>query len=206
MQERARLTRGALLQAAAVEFDCFGYSGTSLSRISGAAEVTMGALTFHFHSKTALADAVRRQGVLATRPLLLPGAVAGPVELIESLIDLLQTDVEVRAAARLTREQPDAPHNWYAAWEQALRALAQQVGRVRPLPGQEEESVTALVQLGQSLVVGAEATRRGLVGSDPTHDQWPTGQLPDLMRRVLRCAFDGSRILQSVIDEASPGF
>src|SRR3989337_2793252 len=47
-QERAERTRQRLLQGAAAEFSLYGYGGTSLQRISKAAGVTMGALTFHF--------------------------------------------------------------------------------------------------------------------------------------------------------------
>ncbi|MGV9266406.1 TetR family transcriptional regulator [Kitasatospora sp. NPDC003701] len=66
-QERAQHTRRALLRAAAGEFDRHGYAGTSLSRVSRAAGVTMGALTFHFPTKASLADAVRADAVELTR-------------------------------------------------------------------------------------------------------------------------------------------
>ncbi|WP_329488591.1 TetR family transcriptional regulator [Kitasatospora sp. NBC_01246] len=74
-QERAQHTRRALLRAAAGEFDQHGYAGTSLSRVSRAAGVTMGALTFHFPTKASLADAVRADAVELTR-----AALGGPAE------------------------------------------------------------------------------------------------------------------------------
>ncbi|MDQ4011812.1 MAG: TetR/AcrR family transcriptional regulator [Actinomycetota bacterium] len=58
LQGRARVTRQALLIAAATRFAEGGYHGTSLSEVIGASKVTKGALYFHFASKQALADAV----------------------------------------------------------------------------------------------------------------------------------------------------
>ncbi|MGH3884822.1 MAG: TetR family transcriptional regulator, partial [Pseudonocardiaceae bacterium] len=57
-QSRARVTRRALLVAAAAQFAAVGYHGTSLSEVIAASKVTKGALYFHFASKQALADAV----------------------------------------------------------------------------------------------------------------------------------------------------
>lgn len=54
-QGRARLTRGAILAAAAEEFDRNGYTGTSVSAILQRAGITKGAFYFHFESKQALA-------------------------------------------------------------------------------------------------------------------------------------------------------
>ncbi|MDQ3761625.1 MAG: TetR/AcrR family transcriptional regulator [Actinomycetota bacterium] len=58
LQGRARITRQALLVAAATRFAEVGYHGTSLSEVIAASKVTKGALYFHFASKQALADAV----------------------------------------------------------------------------------------------------------------------------------------------------
>ncbi len=58
LQGRARVTRQALLVAAAARFAEVGYHGTSLSEVIAASKVTKGALYFHFVSKQALADAV----------------------------------------------------------------------------------------------------------------------------------------------------
>ncbi|MFF1902326.1 TetR family transcriptional regulator [Kitasatospora sp. NPDC058218] len=140
-QERAQHTRRALLRAAAGEFDRHGYAGTSLSRVSRAAGVTMGALTFHFPTKASLADAVRADAVELTRAAVgapaggvpaggggegcgVPGPGGGPGEvarLTDVLTRLLQEEPSVSAAARLAWEQPGAADNWYASWIPVLR-------------------------------------------------------------------------------------
>lgn len=77
-QERAERTRRAVLAAAAREFADHGFAGTSLSRICGAAGVTMGAVTFHFATKAELADAVQEWGVELTCAALRVGSGASP--------------------------------------------------------------------------------------------------------------------------------
>ncbi|MFB7751932.1 TetR family transcriptional regulator, partial [Streptomyces sp. NPDC056121] len=124
-QERAELTRRRLIEAAAAEFAAHGYAGTSLLGIVKSAGVTMGALTFHFSSKSALADAVQEAGAAATRAVLhgdeadpgLPGVLVDTLALAEAL----ETTPSIRAAARFTREGRDAESNWYAAWVPHLR-------------------------------------------------------------------------------------
>ncbi|MFF2659443.1 TetR family transcriptional regulator [Kitasatospora sp. NPDC058032] len=126
-QERAQQTHRALLHAAATEFDRHGYAGTSLARVSQTAGVTMGALTFHFPSKAALADAVRTEAAALTRAAV--ARASGPdgrrdtgvVELLDTLTRLLDEEPSVRAAARLTWEQPESAGNWHAGWSPDLR-------------------------------------------------------------------------------------
>ncbi|MDL5156601.1 TetR/AcrR family transcriptional regulator [Actinomycetospora termitidis] len=57
-RERTRRTRRRLLRAAADAFDARGYRGAALSDILAGADLTKGALYFHFSSKQALADAL----------------------------------------------------------------------------------------------------------------------------------------------------
>ncbi|MFJ9946594.1 TetR family transcriptional regulator [Kitasatospora sp. NPDC091207] len=158
-QERAQHTRRALLRAAAGEFDRHGYAGTSLSRVSRAAGVTMGALTFHFPTKASLADAVRADAITLTRAAVGtaaggegggtpgegtpardgPDGPGGPdgtgevARLTDVLTRLLQDEPSVSAAARLAWEQPGSADNWYASWLPVLRGhLARQPSRVPP--------------------------------------------------------------------------
>lgn len=70
LQGRARLTRQALLVAAATRFAEVGYHGTSLSEVIAASKVTKGALYFHFASKQALADAVVAEMVVRWRVMV----------------------------------------------------------------------------------------------------------------------------------------
>ena len=56
-RERAVCTRANLVLAAARHFDQHGYDGTTLNSVCVDANVTLGAITFHFRSKAALASA-----------------------------------------------------------------------------------------------------------------------------------------------------
>jgi AcrR family transcriptional regulator len=57
-QERAIRTRRAILEAAGAVFDEHGYAATTIAMVLERAEVTKGALYFHFPSKESLAQAV----------------------------------------------------------------------------------------------------------------------------------------------------
>lgn len=124
-QERAEQTRQRLIEAASAEFAERGYDGTSLHGITRTAGVTMGALTFHFPSKSALARAVQEVGVAATREILqtttpAPG-LQGVLDGVLALATALRSMQSVRAAARLTREGHAADQGWYDSWAPGLR-------------------------------------------------------------------------------------
>ena len=57
-QERARRTRAAIVEAAAIEFAKRGYSAASVNAILENSHATKGAMYFHFESKEELARAV----------------------------------------------------------------------------------------------------------------------------------------------------
>ncbi|WP_369173217.1 ScbR family autoregulator-binding transcription factor [Streptomyces sp. R28] len=57
-QERAIRTRKVILEAAGAVFDEHGYTATTITMVLERAEVTKGALYFHFPSKESLAQAV----------------------------------------------------------------------------------------------------------------------------------------------------
>lgn len=57
-KEDALKTRHRILNAAAAIFDRHGMDGTTLSAVAGAADVTRGAVYWHFRDKQALFDAV----------------------------------------------------------------------------------------------------------------------------------------------------
>lgn len=160
-QTRAQRTRQALIAAAAIEFDRHGYSGTSLSAVHGACGVTMGALTFHFPAKADLASAVCREAEAVTRAAL-PGPEPAPTvrsvaELTLVVADLLECEVTVRAAARLSQERmPSA--QWHGVWRAALRDLVPLLHRTAtpgawPQPGELE-------LMAVYLTAGAEAALR----------------------------------------------
>ncbi|MEU7643560.1 TetR/AcrR family transcriptional regulator [Streptomyces huasconensis] len=127
IQGRAVRTRDALVRAAAAEFDEAGYEGARLSRISELADVSMGALTFHFPAKAALADAVQEEGLAITEALverLSKGCAPGldaVIALSVGLVRLLEEDPVVRSSVRLAGERPGGAGRWVDIWLPAVR-------------------------------------------------------------------------------------
>ncbi|MFF4557787.1 TetR family transcriptional regulator [Streptomyces sp. NPDC001422] len=68
-QERAVRTREALIEAAADLFDRDGQEVTSLAAVTAKAQVSAGALYFHFATKADLADAVTRAALARLRQI-----------------------------------------------------------------------------------------------------------------------------------------
>ncbi|MFJ4779016.1 TetR family transcriptional regulator [Streptomyces sp. NPDC088762] len=136
------LTRNHLIAVAGVEFDRNGYDGTSFSRLSRTAGVSIGALTFHFSTKAELASVVEESGRSATRAVVENVTARGGgtaldtvCALVLALGRLIETDAVVRAAARLTQERAGAGPEWCGSWLPEVRALlgqAAEQGLLRP--------------------------------------------------------------------------
>jgi AcrR family transcriptional regulator len=181
MQERAARTRQVLVGAAAREFDRHGYAGSSLARISRSAGISMGALTFHFPCKEELAAEVRTQGHAATQAVVAQLAerreapVQSVVSLTLALAGLLEQETVVRAAARLTREQPGDGPDWVSAWAPVIQERLR-LSRHR----------ATLAALAGHLVTGVEAdARRQAAGADPAVGRSAV-QLARIWELVLR--------------------
>lgn len=147
-QTRAEQTRRRVIRAGATEFAKRGYEGTALTRITSSAGVTMGALTFHFSTKKALADAVCAQGCEVTRATVsralggTPSSLQAIVDITHLLVLLLQDDATVRAASRLGEQ---ASEHWYSSWVPSVHALsARAAERGELLPRVDPVSVTVL--------------------------------------------------------------
>ncbi|MFJ5266237.1 TetR family transcriptional regulator [Streptomyces sp. NPDC088387] len=173
-QERAEQTRQRLIEAAAAEFAERGYAGTSLHGIVRSAGVTMGALTFHFRSKSAVADAVHEAGVAATRALVHDPAPArglqGVLDTVLALADALRTTQSIRAAARLTREGHTTGPGWYDSWAPGLRtALERSWSGERPdgLTPSTAGSLLFHVLLGVEAAAAAPDAVRTVTGDGP---------------------------------------
>ncbi|MFE1444598.1 ScbR family autoregulator-binding transcription factor [Streptomyces sp. NPDC058739] len=145
-QERAERTRELVVRAAAVCFDTTGFAATSLSEIVEMAEVSKGALYFHFSSKEKLAEAVIAQLGTDWREILRAARTPdGPP--LQSLIDMthalarrMHQDVVFRAGLRLCddRRRPGetAPVSPYLTWRRTVGlALARSRRRGELLPG-----------------------------------------------------------------------
>ncbi|MFD7295364.1 ScbR family autoregulator-binding transcription factor [Streptomyces sp. NPDC059897] len=124
MQERAIRTRQAILSAAAVVFEERGYQAATINEILTAADVTKGALYFHFQSKEHLA-----QGVLSAQDsdAYVPRACQ-----VQQLVDMgmlhahrLQTDPIVRAGVRLSLDQQALGLDRSGAFERWAESITQ---------------------------------------------------------------------------------
>src|SRR5256885_15332559 len=113
-QRRARVTREAILSAAAEEFDRVGYAAAPLSAILRRGGVTKGAFYFHFASKEALATALvrRMQTVWPATHRRWRDRGLDPlrtlVGFVDEIVQRISTDVVVRAAIRLAEEPESA--------------------------------------------------------------------------------------------------
>ncbi|MFD3330287.1 ScbR family autoregulator-binding transcription factor [Streptomyces sp. NPDC058701] len=139
-QERAEITRRAILDGAAVAFDHSGFDGTSLSDVVRHAGVTKGALYFHFQSKEALARALMDEQFQVAEGV---DAIEDPglqtvIDLTHQMAHALRTNARVRAGIRLLVEfgsftDPDpTPYNsWIDTCHRCL-VPAQERGDVHP--------------------------------------------------------------------------
>ncbi|MEW1639567.1 ScbR family autoregulator-binding transcription factor [Streptomyces sp. NPDC093801] len=139
-QERAEITRQAILDGAAIAFDHAGFGGTSLSDVVKHAGVTKGALYFHFPSKQALARTLvdEQFQVSADVPAIEDPGLQTVIDLTHRMASGLRTNVRIRAGIRLVIEfgsftDPDpSPYN---AWIETCRSCltpAQERGDVVP--------------------------------------------------------------------------
>ncbi|MFF4583200.1 ScbR family autoregulator-binding transcription factor [Streptomyces sp. NPDC001389] len=139
-QERAEITRQAILDGAAIAFDHAGFGGTSLSDVVKHAGVTKGALYFHFPSKQALARTLvdEQFQVSADVPAIEDPGLQTVIDLTHQMASGLRTNVRIRAGIRLVIEfgsftDPDpSPYN---AWIETCRSCltpAQERGDVLP--------------------------------------------------------------------------
>lgn len=129
-QERAIRTRRAILEAAGAVFDEHGYTSTTIAMVLERADVTKGALYFHFPSKESLAQAVLDEQV----PF---GTVPPQSCKLQEIIDMtfvvaqrLLSDPLLRGSVRLTVDQampPGVDHTGpFVQWAERLMVLMEQ--------------------------------------------------------------------------------
>ncbi|WP_333739947.1 TetR/AcrR family transcriptional regulator [Streptomyces sp. IBSBF 2806] len=194
-QERALRTRARIVRAAALEMDRSGYEGARLSRVCQVADASMGALTFHFPTKKALAEAVREEGVASVDAVVSRALPAGAsrlravADLTVALASLLERDVAARAAARVAREQPDVMEQWSGSWLPTVLDLlsrARADGQLRP-----EHCPQTLAALVVYLLAGAEWEIRAGGGAPMGGVGSVADRLEQIWRLVLRGAAAG---------------
>ncbi|MFE7858733.1 ScbR family autoregulator-binding transcription factor [Streptomyces sp. NPDC057403] len=143
-QERAGRTRRLLLDAAATAFAAKGFPAVTLQDIADLAEMTKGAVYFHFTNKEAVAVAVTEE-FYTQLPAIADSVTARQLPPLDAVAELLlQTAIALRdnpvmqAGARLQIERNlvDAdmptPFSGFTQLITELLAQAQEEGTVRP--------------------------------------------------------------------------
>ncbi|MFE9636653.1 ScbR family autoregulator-binding transcription factor [Streptomyces sp. NPDC006463] len=139
-QERAEITRQAILDGAAIAFDHSGFGGTSLSDVVKHAGVTKGALYFHFPSKEALARTLMDEQFQVSEgvPAIENPGLQTVIDLTHQMAFGLRTDVRIRAGIRLVIEfgsftNPDpTPYNTWIDTCHGCLTPAQERGDILP--------------------------------------------------------------------------
>lgn len=129
-QVRAARTRQALIRSAAIVFEQHGYGQARLALISSGANVSTGALHFHFENKAAVAQAVVAEashGLLEVSTGIRRGtdtALQTLVDTSHALVELLGRDPVTRAGFRLgyDGERCDEP-GLHAQWRRCVGEL-----------------------------------------------------------------------------------
>lgn len=138
MQQRAVLTRGRVLIAAAEVFARTGFLAASMNDIVEAAGVTKGAVYFHFPSKEALAVAVVEEQFAQWPPLVAgiiehsPDALTSIVALTYEVGSRFRDDVLITAGVRLSFERElvhAAMPTPFVGWVAILQDLFSQARR-----------------------------------------------------------------------------
>ncbi|RDH79523.1 TetR/AcrR family transcriptional regulator [Mycolicibacterium moriokaense] len=134
-QARSEATRKKIINAAVDLFTDTGYQATGLGDIIERAEMTKGALYYHFDSKDALATAIIEDGantaLTAFRNIGEPSAPAleNMVHGVFVVADLIRTDKMVRTGAQLLRAFGKFNTATVATHGHLLAEMAGQAGR-----------------------------------------------------------------------------
>ncbi|MCX5381246.1 ScbR family autoregulator-binding transcription factor [Streptomyces sp. NBC_00091] len=191
-QERAEITRQAILDGAAVAFDHAGFSGTSLSDVVKNAGVTKGALYFHFQSKEALARTLIDEQFQVSKdvPAIKDPGLQTVIDLTHQMAFGLRTNVRVRAGIRLVIEfgsftHPDpSPYNTWIGTCHTCLTPAQARGDI--LPSLDVDSLSTFL-VGS--FTGIQVTSHVRTRREDLHDR-----VVDLWNYLLPGIVPGPRI------------
>lgn len=138
-QERARRTRAAIVEAAAVEFAKRGYAAASVNAILEGSHATKGAMYFHFESKEELGRAVLVAALERFKDVTdrwMARADRDPFQVLHGLIDdvaqMFLSDPVVQAEFRLIIEPEfyaDVQDGGARAWGLSTRELIERASR-----------------------------------------------------------------------------
>jgi AcrR family transcriptional regulator len=128
-QERANRTRAAIVEAAATVFAERGYEAATIADILVRADVTKGALYFHFSSKEDLARGVLAYAVTTEGVPEQPCKLQEVVDVSMMLAYRLPREVTLRASARLAADQGfegELIGTPYSEWTKLITRLLEQ--------------------------------------------------------------------------------
>ncbi|WP_329264267.1 TetR/AcrR family transcriptional regulator [Streptomyces sp. NBC_01478] len=183
MQERAEVTRRAVLATAAVLFEQHGYVGTSISDVARTSGYTSGAIYFHFGSKEGLARGVL-EAHFAEWPRYVEHWESQNAPVLDRLVGLslavareFRDNVIVRAGNRLWSERRTIPVSlprpfvgWIDATARMLTA-ATEAGELAPgVDAERAARVLVASFFGTHTVSDALDDRRNI--EDAVSDLW----------------------------------
>ncbi|MFI2432783.1 ScbR family autoregulator-binding transcription factor [Streptomyces sp. NPDC018693] len=207
-QERAIRTRRAILEAAGAVFDEHGYTSTTIAMVLERAEVTKGALYFHFNSKESLAQAVLEAQV----PF---GAVPPQPCKLQEIIDItfvvgerLLTNSLLRGGVRLAVDQETPtvvdhgePFRQWADRLEPLLELARERGELLPTV-RPRETVELLVGSFTGIQLMARAMSGRADIAERLAVMWahllPSVAVPGLLPGLDTRADRGTRVLATL--------
>ncbi|AOT62527.1 MULTISPECIES: ScbR family autoregulator-binding transcription factor [Streptomyces] len=165
MQDRAAKTCRRLIRSAAEVFDRNGFTGSSVGRICAVAQVSHGAMHFHFRSKQALGEAVEScaaeilRGVTGPVPDRHPAPLQLLVDVSHALARRLSDDSVLRAGFGLARDPAwtNGECLWQH-WREWVRGLLDLAGREDQLaPGVDLDDAALAIT---AVMAGLEELRR----------------------------------------------
>jgi AcrR family transcriptional regulator len=134
-QARSEATRRKIITSAVELFNEIGYPATGLGDIIERAEMTKGALYYHFESKESLATAIIEEGSIRLAEAF-SNITASSAPALENIIhgvfvvaDLLSTDQLARGGTQLLRafgEFNEAAARTYSGWVEEMAELSRQ--------------------------------------------------------------------------------
>ncbi|MFH0516092.1 ScbR family autoregulator-binding transcription factor [Streptomyces sp. M41] len=207
-QERAIRTRRVILEAAGAVFDEHGYTATTIAMVLERAEVTKGALYFHFPSKESLAQAVLDEQLSL-------GAVPPQPCKLQELVDItfvfgqrLLGNSLLKGSVRLAVDQSAPPGVDHAGpfrqWADHLAGLFEQAreqGELLPTV-----RIRETVELLVGAFAGVQLMSRALTGREDLAERisvlWghflPSIAVPALLTAIDREPDRGARILAAL--------
>ncbi|MET8077951.1 ScbR family autoregulator-binding transcription factor [Streptomyces sp. NPDC005303] len=207
-QERAIRTRRTIVEAAGAVFDEHGYAASTIAMVLERAEVTKGALYFHFPSKESLAQAVLDEQLAL-------GAVPPHPCKVQEIVDMtfvfgqrLRSNSLLKGSVRLTVDQcapPGVDHTGpFRQWSEHLVAMLQAARDQGELLPTVEPRDTADLLVGA--FAGVQLMSRALHGREDLGHRisvmWahllPSIAVPGLLIGLDSRPDRGARVLASV--------